>query len=49
MVNTVNNNPGVNRAFSNLVQNNPALKRATTEDATAVKRLYVNGLSLIHI
>ena len=43
MVNTVNNNPGVNRAFSNLVQNNPALKRATAEDATAVKRLYVNG------
>ena len=43
MVNTVNNNPGVNRAFSNLVQNNPALKRATPEDATAVKRLYVNG------
>lgn len=45
MVNTVNNNQGANKAFSNLVQNSSALKSTTAEGATgpALKRLYVNS------
>ena len=41
MVNTVNNNPGVNRAFSEMLQNNPALK--TEDGVQQVDRLYTNS------